>query len=47
MFIFFSGLDKGKCTDEDLEKAKSMVPKAMEKYVLRKYKSNLFYLKIF
>lgn len=29
------GLDKGKCSDEDLEKAKSMVPKALEKYILQ------------
>lgn len=29
------GLDKGRCTDEDLEKAKSMVPKSLEKYVLQ------------
>ncbi|XP_075214013.1 transcription factor Dp isoform X2 [Lycorma delicatula] len=29
------GLDKGKCTDDDLEKAKAMVPKSLEKYVLQ------------
>ncbi|XP_043275028.1 transcription factor Dp-1 [Venturia canescens] len=27
------GLEKGECTDEDLQKAKSMVPKSLEKYV--------------
>ncbi|XP_058791444.1 transcription factor Dp-1 isoform X2 [Phymastichus coffea] len=27
------GLDKGECTEENLQKAKSMIPKALEKYV--------------
>ncbi|XP_054283715.1 transcription factor Dp-1 isoform X2 [Macrosteles quadrilineatus] len=27
------GLDKGQCTEEDLEKAKSLVPKSLERYV--------------
>uniref|UniRef100_A0A1B6E6M2 Transcription factor n=1 Tax=Clastoptera arizonana TaxID=38151 RepID=A0A1B6E6M2_9HEMI len=29
------GLDKGQCSEEDLEKAKSMVPPALEKYVIQ------------
>lgn len=29
------GLDKGQCTDSDLEKLKSMVPKSLEKYVIQ------------
>lgn len=27
------GLDKGECTEEDIEKVKSMVPKSLESYV--------------
>lgn len=34
--VKFSGLEKGECTEEDLQKAKSMVPKSLEKYVERK-----------
>ena len=30
------GLDKGECTEEDIEKVKSMVPKSLESYVERK-----------
>lgn len=29
------GLEKGECTDENLQKAKFMVPKSLEKYVER------------
>lgn len=29
------GLDKGECTPEELQKAKSMVPRALEKYVVQ------------
>lgn len=29
------GLDKGRCSDSDLEKLKSMVPKSLEKYVIQ------------
>jgi hypothetical protein len=36
-----TGLDKGECSDENLHKAKAMVPKALEKYVERK-SNNLF-----
>lgn len=32
-----SGLDTGECTPEDLEKLKSLVPKCLEDYIVRKY----------
>lgn len=31
----FSGLDKGECSEEEIERAKSMVPKSLESYVER------------
>jgi len=31
------GLEKGECSEENLQKAKSMVPKSLEKYVERMY----------
>lgn len=34
---FLIGLEKGECTEEDIEKVKSMVPKSLESYVERKY----------
>lgn len=33
--ISLLGLEKGECTEENLRKAKSMVPKSLEKYVER------------
>lgn len=36
MFYLCLGLDRGECTEEYLQKAKSMVPKALENYVVRK-----------
>lgn len=33
--LFFSGLDKGECSEEEIERAKSMVPKSLESYVER------------
>lgn len=35
IFFFIPGLDKGECTEEDIEKVKSMVPKSLESYVER------------
>lgn len=35
--IFVSGLDKGECSEEEIERGKSMVPKSLESYVERKY----------
>ncbi|KAJ8681481.1 hypothetical protein QAD02_017268 [Eretmocerus hayati] len=35
------GLDKGECSDENLQKAKAMVPKALEKYVEQMASSDL------
>ena len=33
-FIFqLKGLDKGECTYDDIERAKTMVPKTFEKYI--------------
>lgn len=34
-WIFVSGLDKGECSEEEIERAKSMVPKSLESYVER------------
>lgn len=31
------GLDKGEISEENIRKAKSMLPKSLEKYVERKY----------
>lgn len=36
----FVGLDEGKCSPEKLEKLKSLVPKALEEYVIRKSLKN-------
>lgn len=33
LFYLFLGLDKGECTYEDIERAKTMVPKTFQKYV--------------
>ena len=30
------GLEKGQCSSQDLEKARTMVPKALEQYVIGK-----------
>ncbi|KOB79541.1 DP transcription factor [Operophtera brumata] len=35
------GLDKGECTEEDVERAKSMVPKSLESYVEQMAKGDL------
>jgi hypothetical protein len=35
--LLLTGLDKGECSDADLHKAKGMVPKSLESYVVRKY----------
>lgn len=37
IYTSFLGLEKGECTEENLRKAKSMVPKSLEKYVERTY----------
>lgn len=34
----FLGLDKGECTEENLEIAKCIVPEVLKKYVERNYK---------
>lgn len=36
-WILISGLDKGECSEEEIERAKSMVPKSLESYVEREY----------
>lgn len=36
MIKIIPGIDKGECTPENLEKIKSLVPKALEEYVIRK-----------
>lgn len=33
IFFLFTGLDKGECAYEDIERAKTMVPKSFEKYI--------------
>jgi hypothetical protein len=35
--VLLTGLDKGECSEADLQKAKGMVPKSLESYVVRKY----------
>jgi hypothetical protein len=35
--LLLTGLDKGACSEADLQKAKGMVPKSLENYVVRKY----------
>jgi hypothetical protein len=35
--LLLTGLDKGECSEADLQKAKGMVPKSLESYVARKY----------
>lgn len=40
----FIGLEKGECTEENLQKAKFMVPKSLEKYVERTYYLLYMYL---
>jgi hypothetical protein len=35
--LLLTGLDKGECSEADLHKAKGMVPKSLESYVVRKY----------
>jgi hypothetical protein len=35
--LLLTGLDKGDCSEGDLQKAKGMVPKSLENYVVRKY----------
>lgn len=44
MDFCFSGLDKGECSEEEIERAKSMVPKSLESYVEREYYISLFYV---
>lgn len=46
MAICFSGLDKAHCLPADLERAKSLVPKALESYVMGMYKSVFLYVYI-
>lgn len=41
------GLEKGECTDENLQKAKAMVPESLQKYVERKFSLFLFFFFIF
>jgi hypothetical protein len=38
--LLLTGLDKGECSEADLQKAKGMVPKSLESYVVRKYMQN-------
>lgn len=38
-----SGLEKGECTEENLQKAKLMVPKSLEKYVERMLPIYIFF----
>lgn len=35
--FWVAGLDKGEISEENIRKAKSMLPKSLEKYVERKY----------
>lgn len=32
----WAGLDKGECTYDDIQRAKSMVPKSFQRYIERK-----------
>jgi hypothetical protein len=34
--LLLTGLDRGECSEADLQKAKGMVPKSLENYVVRK-----------
>lgn len=38
-----TGLDKGECTEEEIEKVKSMVPKSLESYVERKLRIHILF----
>ena len=44
IFINFSGLERAECSQSDLERAKSMVPKALESYVAGMNYTLSFYL---
>lgn len=37
IIYYIPGLDKGECSEEDIERAKTMVPKSLEHYVEREY----------